>query len=220
MIPERTCCLVLLCWMYCLVLFIGLIILKWEKHLESVDRKQELINSCGVANISTCKVKLRNVHWTELLRNCGDVISVDVSQDKGSSCYFNWPSPAVFGLHPPTVNNEDPRVQLGLHTKPTHCTLQLGQRPTLQISCLLAWDSMDPAWRVQLIKHHAVAKASLTRLQNFLEAGDFKFNEIKVRLDKLPSILNKRESAQDELECIDEADYSRQRRIWKSILWS
>jgi len=67
---------------------------------------------------------------------------------------------------------------------------------------------MDPTRRIQLIKRRAVAKSSLTRLQNFLEAGDLKFNEIKVRLDKLPRILNKYESAQDELECLDEADYS------------
>jgi GTP1/Obg family GTP-binding protein len=37
-------------------------------------------------------------------------------------------------------------------------------------------------------KASAVAKASLTRMQNFLESGDLKVNEIKVRLDKLPSI--------------------------------
>jgi len=67
---------------------------------------------------------------------------------------------------------------------------------------------MDPIRRVQLIKRRAVAKASLTRLQNLLEAGDLKDNEIKVRLDKLPSMFNKYESAQDELECLDEADYS------------
>jgi len=67
---------------------------------------------------------------------------------------------------------------------------------------------MDPARRVQLIKRRAVAKASLTRLQNFLETGELKLNEIKVRLDKLPCILNKYESAQDELECLDEAEYS------------
>jgi len=67
---------------------------------------------------------------------------------------------------------------------------------------------MNPTRRVQLIKRRAVAKASLTRLQNFLEAGDLKVNEIKVRQDKPPSILNKYESAQDELECLDEGDYS------------
>ena len=75
---------------------------------------------------------------------------------------------------------------------------------------------MDPTGRVQLIKRCAVAKASLTRLQNFLEAGDLKVNEIKVRLDKLPSILNKYESAQDELECLDEADYSLDREEFEN----
>ena len=35
---------------------------------------------------------------------------------------------------------------------------------------------MDPTRRIQLIKRRAVAKASLIRLQNFLEAGDLKVN--------------------------------------------
>jgi len=75
---------------------------------------------------------------------------------------------------------------------------------------------MDPTRRIQLIKRRAVAKASLTRLQNFLAAGDLKVNEIKVRLDKLPSILNKYESAQEELECLDEADYSLDREDFEN----
>jgi hypothetical protein len=54
------------------------------------------------------------------------------------------------------------------------------------------------------------------RVQNFIEAGDLKVNEIKVRLDKLPSILSKCESAQDELECLDEADYSRDREEFEN----
>jgi guanylate kinase len=45
-------------------------------------------------------------------------------------------------------------------------------------------------------------------MQNFLESGDLKVNEIKVRLDKLSSILNKFEVARDELECLDDTDYS------------
>jgi hypothetical protein len=61
-----------------------------------------------------------------------------------------------------------------------------------------------------------VAKASLTRTQNFIEAGDLKVNEIKVRLDKPPSILSKYESAQDELECLDEADYSLDREEFET----
>ena len=47
----------------------------------------------------------------------------------------------------------------------------------------------------------------MTRMQNFLESGDFKVNEIKVRLNKLTSILNKFEGAKDQLECPDDADY-------------
>jgi len=105
--------------MYRLVLSIGLIILNWEKHLESADRKQEFINNCGVANIYTCEATPRNVHRTVLPRNYGDVISVGLSQDKGRSCYFNRPSPAVFGFHPSTANSEDHRVKSGLHTKPS-----------------------------------------------------------------------------------------------------
>ena len=67
---------------------------------------------------------------------------------------------------------------------------------------------MEHMRRQKLIKRRAVANTSLTRMQNFIEAGDAKVNEIKVRLDKLTSILNKFESAQDELECLDETDYT------------
>jgi hypothetical protein len=55
---------------------------------------------------------------------------------------------------------------------------------------------MDDKHRDLLIKQRGVAKASLTKMQTFIETGDFKVNEIKVRLDKLPSILNKYESVQ------------------------
>jgi len=65
---------------------------------------------------------------------------------------------------------------------------------------------MDATLHIQLIKRRAVVKASLTRLQNFLEPGDHKFNEIKFRLDKLSSILNKYETAQVEPEYLDKAD--------------
>jgi DNA repair exonuclease SbcCD ATPase subunit len=75
---------------------------------------------------------------------------------------------------------------------------------------------MDAARRQQLIKRRAVAKASLTRMQIFFESGDFKVNEIKVRLDKLSSILNKFEVAQDELECLDDADYSLNREEFET----
>jgi hypothetical protein len=51
-------------------------------------------------------------------------------------------------------------------------------------------------------------------MQTFIEAGDLKVNEIKVRLDKLPIILNKYKSVQDELECLDEEDHSLDREAF------
>jgi len=51
---------------------------------------------------------------------------------------------------------------------------------------------MDSTHRPKLIKRRGVAKASLTRMQNFLESGDLKVNEIKVRFDELPGIFNTR----------------------------
>jgi len=75
---------------------------------------------------------------------------------------------------------------------------------------------MDPTLHIQLIKRRSVTKASLTRLQNFLETGDLKFNENKFRLDDLPSILNKYEFAQDELEGLEEADLSLDREEFEN----
>ena len=75
---------------------------------------------------------------------------------------------------------------------------------------------MDDKRREKLVKRRGVAKASLTRMQTFIEAGDLKVNEIKVRLDKLPSILNKYESVRDELECLDEADHSLDREAFEN----
>jgi len=65
---------------------------------------------------------------------------------------------------------------------------------------------MDLTSRVQLIKGRAVAKASFALLQNFIETGDRKINDIPVRINKLPDIFNKYESAHDELECSGEED--------------
>jgi hypothetical protein len=53
-------------------------------------------------------------------------------------------------------------------------------------------------------------------MHTFIESGDLKINEIKVRLDKLPSIFNKFENAQDELECMDSADYSLEREEFEA----
>jgi len=67
---------------------------------------------------------------------------------------------------------------------------------------------MEHARRQQLIRQRAVAKASLTRKQTFIETGDRKLNYIQVRFDELPNIFNKFEGAQSELELADDADYS------------
>jgi hypothetical protein len=71
---------------------------------------------------------------------------------------------------------------------------------------------MDADIRSQLFRQRAVAKGMLTRMQNFTETGDHKLNEIKVRYEELPRILNKFETAQNELECSDDKDHSSNRQ--------
>jgi len=71
---------------------------------------------------------------------------------------------------------------------------------------------MDSTRRQELIRQRAVAKASLTRMQTFIETGDRKVNNIRVRFDELPNILNKFEGLQRELELSDDADYSGDRQ--------
>jgi hypothetical protein len=66
---------------------------------------------------------------------------------------------------------------------------------------------MDAQRRTQLIRQRAVAKASLTRMQTFIETGDRKINNIQVRCEELPNIFNKFEMAQSELELFDEVDH-------------
>jgi hypothetical protein len=67
---------------------------------------------------------------------------------------------------------------------------------------------MEHTCHQQLIRKCAVAKASLTRMQTFIETGDRKLNDIQVRFDELPNIFNKFEGAQSELEFSDDTDYS------------
>jgi len=47
----------------------------------------------------------------------------------------------------------------------------------------------------------------------FLESGDLKVNEIKVRFDELPGIFNKYDTAQDELELHDDTGHSDDRQL-------
>jgi hypothetical protein len=67
---------------------------------------------------------------------------------------------------------------------------------------------MDPARRQELLRQRAVAKASLSRMQTFIDSDDRKVNEIQMRFNKLPDIFNKFETAQSELELSDDADHS------------
>jgi hypothetical protein len=67
---------------------------------------------------------------------------------------------------------------------------------------------MDALKRQQLIRQRAIAKASLTRMQTFIETGDRKPNDMQVRFEELPNIYNKFEMAQSELELFDDADQS------------
>ena len=67
---------------------------------------------------------------------------------------------------------------------------------------------MEAIQCTQLIGQCAVAKASLTRMQTFIETGDRKLNEIEVRFEGLPNIFNKFETAQSELELSDDTDHS------------
>jgi hypothetical protein len=52
-------------------------------------------------------------------------------------------------------------------------------------------------------------------MQNFIETGDRKLNDIQVRFEELPRILDKFETAQNELECSDDADYSGDRESFE-----
>jgi hypothetical protein len=67
---------------------------------------------------------------------------------------------------------------------------------------------MDAQHKQQLIKRRAVAKASLTRMQTFIQSGDLKIHDIKVRFEELPRMFNKFDTAQDELELGDDMDHS------------
>jgi hypothetical protein len=53
---------------------------------------------------------------------------------------------------------------------------------------------MEATRRQQLTRQRPVVKASLTRMQTFIETGDRKVTEIQVRFDDLPGIFNRVQS--------------------------
>ena len=55
---------------------------------------------------------------------------------------------------------------------------------------------MDEERRKQLIRQRAAAKASLTRLQKYIDSGERKVNQLQIRYDELPVIASKFEVAQ------------------------
>jgi len=58
--------------------------------------------------------------------------------------------------------------------------------------------------RQQLTKQRIVARGMLSRIQNFIAAGDQNINEIQVRFNKLPDIFNRYDTAQGALELSDD----------------
>jgi hypothetical protein len=67
---------------------------------------------------------------------------------------------------------------------------------------------MDSTHCQQLIKLRAVARGMLSRIQNFIETGYQKINDIHVRFNKLPDIFSRYDTAQSELELSDDVDHS------------
>jgi hypothetical protein len=85
-------------------------------------------------------------------------------------------------------------------------------RPT--VSCYPG--NMEPTLHQQLIKQQAVARGMLSRIQNLIEAGDQKLNDIQVRFNKLPDIFNRYDTAQSELELSDDTDHSDDRELFEN----
>jgi len=67
---------------------------------------------------------------------------------------------------------------------------------------------MDAIRRQQLIRQRSVARGMPSRIQTFIEPGDLKVNEIRVRFDDLQDIFNKYDKAQNELELSDDTDHT------------
>jgi len=56
--------------------------------------------------------------------------------------------------------------------------------------------TMESELRKKLVRQRAVAKSSLTRLQNFIDTGERKLHDLQVRYEELSNILSKFETAQ------------------------
>jgi hypothetical protein len=56
----------------------------------------------------------------------------------------------------------------------------------------------------------------LSRMQDFIEVGDHKINEIQVMFNKLPDIFKRYDTAQSELELSDDTDHSGDRELFET----
>ena len=56
----------------------------------------------------------------------------------------------------------------------------------------------------------------LSRIQNFVETGDQKINDIQVRFNKLPDMFSRYDTAQSELEWSDDVDHSGDREQFEN----
>ena len=56
----------------------------------------------------------------------------------------------------------------------------------------------------------------LSRIQNVIEIGDQKINDIQVRFNKLLDIFNRYDIAQSELELSDDTDHTGDRELFEN----
>ena len=75
---------------------------------------------------------------------------------------------------------------------------------------------MDSERRQHLLRQRTVARGMLTRIQHFIEAGEHKINEIQVRFNKLSDIFNRYDTAQSELELLDDSDHLGDREVFEN----
>jgi len=111
------------------------------------------------------------------------------------------------GAIPTTANNEVPRALTSLHEGTSHKTASSQGRLSSLTPHLLCTHqltrtrhqqrlTMDALRCQQLIKQRSMARGMLLRIQNFIEAGDQKINDIQVRSNKLPDIFNRYDTAE------------------------
>jgi hypothetical protein len=68
----------------------------------------------------------------------------------------------------------------------------------------------------RLVRQRTSAKESLTRIQNFIESGERKFNQLQIRYEELPTLKSQFEAAQIELEsALEDTDQSADRELFE-----